>query len=53
MCLTPLPKSSAEITELPRATEEVIKGGSKALKGNQDLNDAFRDYDIPILGEMS
>lgn len=50
-CLTPLPKSHAIIKDLPRESEDIFKG-SKALKSGQDLNEAFKDYTVPELGEM-
>lgn len=50
-CLTPLPKSQAEVKDLPRDTEENYKG-SKAISRSQDLNKAFSDYQIPELGQM-
>ncbi len=50
-CLTPLPKSQATVVELPRDKESNYKG-TKAVKSGQDLNDAFKEYDIPTLGEV-
>jgi hypothetical protein len=50
-CLTPLPKSQAEIKEMPRDKESNYKG-TKAVKTGQDLNAAFADYQIPTLGEQ-
>jgi|ERR1035437_6477165 hypothetical protein len=51
-CLTPLPKGQIVINDLPRASEDEFKG-SKALKGNQDLNQIFKDYQPPELGAMN
>lgn len=48
-CLTSLPKSQAEIKEMPRDKETNYKG-TKAVKSGQDLNAIFADYEIPQLG---
>lgn len=48
-CLTALPKSNLEVKELPKVSEEDFKG-SKALGKGVDLNQAFKDYEIPELG---
>jgi len=48
-CLTPLPKSQATIKDLPKDTEEHYKG-SKAVGNSTNLNEAFKDYEIPTLG---
>lgn len=53
MCLTPLPKSSATVREIPRQEEHKITGGSKAIGTGANLNEAFKDYEIPTLGEMN
>lgn len=53
MCLTPLPKSNAVVQEIPREGEEKIKGGTKAIGTGSNLNEAFKDYEIPVLGEMN
>jgi hypothetical protein len=50
-CLTPLPKSQATIKELPRESEDNYKG-SKAIGTAANLNEAFKDYEIPTLGAM-
>lgn len=50
-CLTALPKSNLEVTELPKDAE--TNYSSKAIKSGQDLNKAFEDYSIPELGAMS
>lgn len=50
MCLTPLPRSSAEVKELPRESDTNYT--SKAIKGNQDLNAVFADYNVPELGRQ-
>lgn len=50
-CLTPLPKSQAVVKDLPRDSEDNYKG-TKAIKSGQDLNQAFKDYEIPELGRM-
>lgn len=52
MCLTPLPKSQASITEIPREEEKKVQGGSRAIGTGANLNEAFKDYNIPVLGEM-
>jgi len=51
-CLTPLPKSQAEVRDLPRDNEKNYKG-SKAIGKNSVLNEVFADYQIPELGEQS
>jgi hypothetical protein len=51
-CLTPLPKSQAEVKDLPRDNEKNYKG-TKAIGKNADLNAVFADYEIPTLGEQS
>ena len=48
-CLTPLPKATLEIKEMPKKSESEFKG-SKAIGKNTDLNQAFADYQIPELG---
>ena len=50
-CLTPLPKSSAVVREMPRDKESNYKG-SKAISDKTDLNRAFQDYEIPTLGAL-
>lgn len=50
-CLTPLPKSSAEIKDMPRDKESNYKA-SKAVRVGQDLNKVFEDYQIPELGQQ-
>jgi hypothetical protein len=50
-CLTPLPKSQLEVKELPKIDERNFKG-SKAIGKNTNLNEAFKDYEIPELGRM-
>ncbi len=50
-CLTPLPKSQAEVKDLPRDSEDNYKG-SKAIRPGQDLNQMFKDYEPPTLGKM-
>lgn len=50
-CLTPLPKGTAIVKELPRDNESNYKG-SKAIKPGQDLNAIFADYEVPELGQM-
>jgi hypothetical protein len=51
-CLTPLPKSQAEVKELPRDNENNYKG-TKAIKSGQDLNKVFEDYQIPEIGTVN
>lgn len=51
-CLTPLPKSTIVVKDIPREGEEVIKGGSKAVGNSANLSEAFKDYEIPTLGQM-
>ena len=48
-CLTPLPKSQMEIKELPKMSEDDFKG-SKAVGAQANLENVFKDYEIPILG---
>lgn len=50
-CLTPLPKGSVEVNELPRMSDSSYSA-SKAVGGNQDLNKLFSDYEPPILGKQ-
>jgi len=50
-CLTPLPKGTLSVKELPKDSEENYKG-TKAIKPGQDLNFIFKDYEPPTLGEM-
>ncbi len=49
-CLTALPKSKMEIKELPKMDAEDFRGGSKAVGQTANLDEAFKDYQIPILG---
>ena len=51
-CLTPLPKSQAQVKPLPRDSEENYKG-TKAIGRAANLNEVFKDYEPPQLGEMS
>lgn len=51
-CLTPLPKSKIEVQDLPREPEKNYKG-SKAIGQGQNLNEAFKDYEPPVLGKMN
>lgn len=51
-CLTPLPKGILTTKELPRQSDDTFVA-SKALKNGQDPRDAFKDYDIPELGQIS
>lgn len=51
-CLTALPMSNMETRELPKSTDEDFKG-SKAIGKGVDLNQAFKDYEIPELGIMN
>ena len=51
MCLTPLPKSSIEVKDLPKESDDIYKG-TKAVKPGQDLNSMFQDYEVPELGQM-
>lgn len=51
-CLTPLPKSVAEVKDLPRDNEHNYKG-SKAVRTGQDLNKVFEDYIPQELGQMN
>jgi hypothetical protein len=50
-CLTPLPKGKLEVKELPKDDESNYRG-SKAIRPGQDLNQIFKDYEPPVLGEM-
>ncbi len=50
-CLTALPKGKLEMKDAPRQSEETFKG-SKAIGQGQDLNQAFKDYEPPVLGKM-
>lgn len=51
-CLTSLPKSQLSVREMPKTDENDLKG-SKAIGKTVDLNEAFKDYEIPILGQQS
>lgn len=51
-CLTPLPKSQAEVAELPRPVAESSLKGTKAISKNANLNETFKDYEIPELGTV-
>lgn len=48
-CLTPLPKSTMAVREMPKDSEENYKG-TKVVTGARDLNKVFEDYTIPELG---
>jgi hypothetical protein len=50
-CLTPLPKGQMTVKDLPKDSEDNYKG-SKAIRPGQDLNQLFKDYEPPTLGEM-
>lgn len=50
-CLTPLPKSQAEVKDIPRESESDFKA-SKAVQSGQDLNRIFDSYEPPILGKV-
>lgn len=50
-CLTPLPKSQLSVRDLPKTTEDELKG-SKAVGQKANLDREFEDYEIPTLGEM-
>lgn len=50
-CLTPLPKSQIEVKDLPRDTEANYKG-TKVVGKNQNLNEVFKDYEIPEMGAL-
>ena len=50
-CLTPLPKGQLAVVDLPKDSEENYKG-TKAIRNGQDLNQAFADYEPPVLGAM-
>lgn len=49
-CLTALPKSVAEVKEVPKLKDSDFTGGSKAISDRTNLERAFEDYQIPILG---
>lgn len=51
-CLTPLPKSNAAVREIPKINEAEEFKGSKAIGKSADLNEAFKDYEVPELGQM-
>lgn len=51
-CLTPLPKSQAEVRDMPKLVKDGDFKGSKAITKNTDLNDAFKDYAVPELGSI-
>lgn len=53
MCLTALPKSQVGVREIPHEEEKKVIGGSKAIGSGANLNEAFKDYQIPVLGEMN
>src|ERR1035437_8245666 len=48
-CLTSLPKSQMTMKELPKMSEEEFKG-SKAVGAQANLENVFKDYEIPLLG---
>ena len=50
-CLTPLPKSQMGVRDMPKVKEEDFKG-SKAVGKDENLEQAFRDYQIPTLGQQ-
>jgi len=50
-CLTPLPKSEVVTKDLPRESEESYLN-SKAISDTADLNQVFKDYEPPTLGQM-
>lgn len=50
-CLTALPKGQVSVIELPKDSEDNYKG-SKAIRPGQDLNQIFKDYEPPQLGQM-
>lgn len=50
-CLLPLPKGEMQVKELPRDDERNYKG-TKPIKGTANLNEVFKDYEIPTLGQM-
>lgn len=51
-CLTPLPKGQLEVKDLPKDSEENYKG-TRAINSTTNLNEAFKDYEIPTLGQMN
>lgn len=48
-CLTPLVKSEMEVKDMPKVKESDFVG-SKAIGKDENLENAFRDYNIPTLG---
>ncbi len=50
-CLTPLPKGTVTVKNLPTESEDKFTG-SKALGATADLNKVFADYEPPVLGQM-
>ena len=50
-CLTPLPKSQIIVKDMPKDAESNYKG-TKVVGKNQDLNQIFKDYEIPELGSQ-
>jgi hypothetical protein len=48
-CLTALPKSQMVVKDMPKVQESDFKG-SKAIGKDENLENAFRDYNIPQLG---
>lgn len=50
-CLTALPKSQLQVKDVPKASEEDLKG-SKAVGQKANLDKIFEDYEIPTLGVM-
>lgn len=50
-CLTPLPKGQIQVVDLPKDSEDNYIG-TKAIRPGQDLNQVFKDYEPPTLGEM-
>ena len=50
-CLTPLSKGQIMVREMPKDSEENYIG-TKAIRPGQDLNQVFKDYEPPTLGQM-
>jgi len=48
-CLTPLPKAQIIVRDMPKDSDASFKG-TKVVGKNQDLNQIFKDYEIPELG---
>lgn len=51
-CLTPLPKGELEVKEAQPLLKEEQLTASKAVGQSGNLNEIFKDYEPPVLGQM-